>query len=300
MATPTPPDNPQFTIDELTPRAYQWVAGFDFEGVVMQVEIPVVEPPSGPVDPGIVAFSMNYLGDGDDVDTWYQMQGTPTDADAIATTTDHHVQLTASELLAFNGASFDRLRSGGNEADALATLALGVLRTASSSLLFNGATYDRQRGDGNDADALSALALGISQNNSFGYLYNGSTFDRQRGNTTETLLPNIPRTASTDSPSFINYNATGAHFIINVSALTATPSIVVTIQALDVISTVYYDVLVSNAITATGTTVLKVHPGINPIVNGSANDMLPRIFRVSVAHADADSITYSIGANLTL
>jgi len=228
------------------------------------------------------------------------MQGTPTDSDAIPETSGLTVQLAAAELLGFNGADFDRLRSAGNNSDALAVLALGLLNVNSHTQLFNGSNYDRQRGGGNDNDALTALTLGLAQNNSFGYLFNGTGFDRQRGNTTETLLANAARTASVDSADFVNHNATGAHFIINVSALSDTPSIVVTVQGLDDASDTYYDVLISTAITTTGTTVLKVHPGISPIVNGSANDMLPRTYRVSVTHADTDSITYSVGANLTL
>jgi len=301
MATPTPPGIDIVTIDQLTPRAYQWVADYNLESVTMQVAIPVDTPPIIlPVESGAIAFAMNFLSDGSDQENWEPMQGTPTDADAIAETTGLSVQLTASELLAYNGATFDRLRSAGNNSDALAVLALGLLSVNSHAQLFNGSNYDRQRGGGNDSDALTALALGLAQNNSFAYLFNGTDFDRQRGNTTETLLASAARTASTNSADFVNHNATGAHFIINVSALSDTPSIVVTVQGLDDASGVYYDVLVGTAITTTGITVLKVHPGINPIVNGSANDMLPRTYRVNVAHADTDSITYSVGANLTL
>lgn len=134
-------------------------------------------------------------------------------------------------------------------------------------------------------------------------LYNGTTDDdyaRQRNNNEETILASAARTASVDSADFTNFNGNGAHFVIDVSAITATPSIVVTIQGKDLISSNYYDILVGAAITTVGTTILKVYPGINGLANAIANDILPRIFRVSVANADADSITYSISAALVL
>ena len=51
------------------------------------------------------------------------------------------------------------------------------------------------------------------------------------------------------------------------------------------------------AITATGTTVLRVHPEIPAAANLIAQDFLPEIYRVVMTHADADSITYSVGVN---
>lgn len=48
-------------------------------------------------------------------------------------------------LAAFNGATFDRLRSAADNADALAVSALGLLRVLSAQVVFNGATFDRRR-----------------------------------------------------------------------------------------------------------------------------------------------------------
>ncbi len=163
-----------------------------------------------------------------------------------------------------------------------------------------GSSWNPAVSDGNDNDAIAEFSSGLQLVNGVNLLYNGATFDRQRANTEETLLASAARTASADSADFTNFNAKGAHFIIDVSAIAATPSIVVTIQGKDPVSNEYYDILIGMAITAVGTTVLKVYPGIGQIVNGAASDILPRIFRVSVANADADSITYSIGAVLVL
>lgn len=48
-------------------------------------------------------------------------------------------------LLGFNGASWDRLRLAADNGDALAVLALGVLRVLGENTLFNGAAWDRER-----------------------------------------------------------------------------------------------------------------------------------------------------------
>lgn len=133
---------------------------------------------------------------------------------------------------------------------------------------------------------------------SFPYLYNGSTFDRQRPNVNETILASAARTATNNTSDLTNYNARGLHLVINVSAVTATPSVTFTIQGKDEVSGSYYTVLASAAITGTGTTVLKVYPGLTAAANTVANDVLPRTWRLLATHADADSITYSVGASL--
>lgn len=117
-------------------------------------------------------------------------------------------------------------------------------------------------------------------------------------NRTLTLLASAARVASADSSDQLNEWGRGGHIVIDVSAIADTPSIVVTVQGKDALSGNYYDILVSNAITATGTTVLKIYPGIGAIANAAASDVLPPIFRVSVAHGDGDSITYSISAQM--
>ena len=69
-----------------------------------------------------------------------------------------------------------------------------------------------------------------------------------------------------------------------------------TIQGKDHLSGKYYDLLVGVAITAIGTTILKVYPGIMASANVAASDILPLTWRVQFVHADVDSITYSVSA----
>lgn len=134
----------------------------------------------------------------------------------------------------------------------------------------------------------------------FNYLFNGTSYDRERNNTEETVLASAARTASVNSADFTNYNAKGAHFIIDVTAITDTPILTPKIQGKDPLSGKYYDILVGTDITAIGTTVLKVYPGIGQIAGGASSDILPRTWRVRIEHADSDSITYSIGGGLVI
>lgn len=91
------------------------------------------------------------------------------------------------------------------------------------------------------------------------------------------------------------------HLVIDVTAVTSTPSVVCTIDGLDPVSGKYYNLLTSAALTESGvpfTRVLKIGPGLPVTANLSANDVLPSTIRVTMTHADADSITYSVAATL--
>lgn len=87
--------------------------------------------------------------------------------------------------------------------------------------------------------------------------------------------------------------ARGAHFIFVVSAVTGGSSITPKIQGKDKLGN-YYDILVGSAITSTGTTVLKIYPGIGVVANGSAADLLPLVYRVVVTNTGGGSYTYSV------
>lgn len=72
--------------------------------------------------------------------------------------------------------------------------------------------------------------------------------------------------------------------VIDITALTGTtPTLTVTIQGKDPHSGKYYTILASAALNATGTTVLRVFPSATAAANLAANDIMPRIWRVSYA-----------------
>ena len=114
-----------------------------------------------------------------------------------------------------------------------------------------------------------------------------------------TLYASAARTATVTGTDQFNLGHRGLHLVIDVTAVTATPSIVPTIQGKSATG-IYYDILVGTAITATGTIVLKVYPGIGAVAGGAASDVLPAVWRLLLTHADADSATYSVAANLVV
>lgn len=168
---------------------------------------------------------------------------------------------------------------------------------ASSMVGYNGATFDLLRSAGDNADAVAIATLGrllaVVRNTQF----NNTNWERVRGNNELTLLASAARTVTTVSPDQTNFNSSGGHILINVTAIT-TSNLTVTVQGKDPVSGVYYDLLVGLTITATGLQVLKVCPDITASTGASARDLLPRTFRVSCAKGDASSWTYSVGAVL--
>lgn len=113
-----------------------------------------------------------------------------------------------------------------------------------------------------------------------------------------TPFSSAARTATGNSGDLANGQHRGLHIVIDVTAASATPSVVFTVQGKDETSGQYYTILASAAITGTGTTVLRVFPGATAAANTVANDVVPKVWRVLATHADADSITYSVGACL--
>lgn len=113
-----------------------------------------------------------------------------------------------------------------------------------------------------------------------------------------TLLASAARTASVNTADQINRGHRGLHLVIDATASAATPSVTFTIQGKDATSGQYYTILASAAVTGTGTTVLRVFDGATASANVTANDVLPATWRLSVSAADADSLTYSVGASL--
>ncbi len=112
------------------------------------------------------------------------------------------------------------------------------------------------------------------------------------------VLVSAARTATINSADQKNISFTGCHIVIDMTAITATGSIVFELQALDALSGQYYGLLTSAAVTTVSTVVLKVYPGLTAAANLIASDGLPMDFRVVATHANAVSMTYSVSANM--
>lgn len=92
-----------------------------------------------------------------------------------------------------------------------------------------------------------------------------------------------------------------ARVVVDVTAITATPSVVMTIDALSPLSGKYHNLLTSAALTESGvpyTRVLTIGPGLPVAANVSANQVLPGTLRITMTHGDSDSITYSVAVEL--
>lgn len=110
------------------------------------------------------------------------------------------------------------------------------------------------------------------------------------------ILPSAARSAaevvSTDQT---NSGWRGAHIIVNVSAFSS-GTYTLYVQGKDPVSGTYYNILVGSALAATGISIYKIYPGISTVANGSAADILPRIWRVRFVGAATPTMTFSVGA----
>lgn len=116
-----------------------------------------------------------------------------------------------------------------------------------------------------------------------------------------------PSAARTATPAAVTFNCTGASglvVVIDVTAFSATPSVVFTIKGIHYPSgptstPIKWTLLTSAAITGTGTTALTVHPAITNAANVAASALVPQAVEILPTHGDSDSITYSVTAILT-
>ena len=119
------------------------------------------------------------------------------------------------------------------------------------------------------------------------------------------ILPSGARTVTPTDQAMLRGRGSdgysGIRVLVNVSALTASPDLVVTVQGYNPITDQWFSVLIGTAITdvtGTGQYVYKVFPGATPSAGATANDVLPGTWRVITTHGDADSITYSVTVEL--
>ena len=107
------------------------------------------------------------------------------------------------------------------------------------------------------------------------------------------------RIADTASRDFANNEGgIGCIVVINITAVTSTPSTTFTIQGKDPASNTYYTILASSAQAGTGQVILRVHPDLTASANAVAKDMMPAVWRVLASHGNANSMTYTVGASI--
>lgn len=125
----------------------------------------------------------------------------------------------------------------------------------------------------------------------------GNIFDSV-SNVAGTALASATRTATVSSSDITNLGGRGVHVILDVTVDPSTASVVLTIEGKDPASGKYYTLLTSAAVNSVSTNIYKVYPGLTAASNLTVSDILPKTFRVTVTHADAESLTYSVGYSL--
>lgn len=116
--------------------------------------------------------------------------------------------------------------------------------------------------------------------------------------TQHTVYASAARTATPTAAVLSTNRVRALRLVIDITAVTATPAITVTIDTLDAASGKYINLLTSAALAAVATTTLEVGPGLTAAANVTANKYLGDQLRITCTHGDADSATYSVGAHL--
>ena len=157
----------------------------------------------------------------------------------------------------------------------------------------------------NGSGAVASITPGADGNGSvaslasiaFPFLHNNSSFDRQKNNYELTVFTSAARTTTQTSADLVNFNGSALKVVVDVT-VAGTGSITVAINGKSTLSGKYFPILTSAAITTNSTTVLTVAQGATAVANVTANDRVPRIFQVVVTANNANTITYSVDAQI--
>jgi hypothetical protein len=112
---------------------------------------------------------------------------------------------------------------------------------------------------------------------------------------TGTVFASAARTATPTAVEIDTQRCKGIRLYINVTAASATPSVVFDIKTVDPVSDTKTILLSSAAITGTGHTLMVVYPGATAAANVAVSNVVGSKVQIVATHADADSITYSVG-----
>ena len=105
---------------------------------------------------------------------------------------------------------------------------------------------------------------------------------------------------ATSSVNVVVENAHGLFIVIDVTLDPSSASVVYNIDGLDVLSGQTWTLLDSAAITAVGTTILRIGPELTASANTIAKEAIPPVIRVNPVHNDSDSFTYSVTVHSTI
>lgn len=116
----------------------------------------------------------------------------------------------------------------------------------------------------------------------------------QRQNANVTLIKSGSYTASQNSPDITNPGCKGVVVVVDITSGSSL-QLTVAIKGKDEVSGKYTTLLASATLTGTGTTVLRIYPGLTPSSNQTVSDVLPRTWRVEVTAGNGNAAVYSVG-----
>lgn len=119
-------------------------------------------------------------------------------------------------------------------------------------------------------------------------------------NANKTILALAAAAAGGNTANLDNAFWTGVQLGINITAITGTtPTLTVIIEGQDDASGIWYSLLSSAALSATGFTLLTLFPAVATVANVSVPQVLPKTWRVRYAIAGTTpAVTATIGASL--
>jgi hypothetical protein len=133
--------------------------------------------------------------------------------------------------------------------------------------------------------------------------FNGVTFDRQRNNQEFILLDKLsyafPPT-QIESINITNYNARGCIILLDANDKNAFDQLTLRVEGKELASGNFYNILITPLLTTNFLYVIKIYPGLNPVAGFVSNDILPRVWRITVQHTTVTPILYGVTASMIL
>ncbi len=169
----------------------------------------------------------------------------------------------------------------------------GNLSTPVNANITQIGTIAAQMGGANGVTAANVLQILMGH-------YNGATIDMQQGNRDNiVVLSSAARTTTQTQADQTNYNHRGIIAVLDMTVV-GTGSVTLEIDGKDPVSGKYYSLLTGAAVVTNVTNVYRVYPGLTASANATANDVLPRTWRIKVTANNANSATFSVGVMLLL
>lgn len=112
------------------------------------------------------------------------------------------------------------------------------------------------------------------------------------------IIPSASYAVTKVTTDQINVCGVSALTVILDSTAVGTATLLMTIDGKDKTSGKYYNLLTGAAISTNATTRYKISPYLANVVNATANDLVPVIFRITVTQGGTGNATYSLGYTL--